>query len=194
MDLYGQVKKNGAWVWAGNAAGSGSESTVCSSLSRRTPPLNTDVASRFMLYLPLWRACDNLTIGIPQADYDKGVRLVKEKRGIDRSKKPVVWYGTSILHGAASTRSGQAFSNRVQRGLNRTVLNFGFSGSGHMDIGIAKVSEPPVCCAPHELQQVLTISVSMQWLAKIDAAVYIIDCSWNMQVRGESISSMHARD
>ena len=92
MDLYGQVKKNGAWVWAGNAAGSGSESTVCSSLSRRTPPLNTDVASRFMLYLPLWRACDNLTIGIPQADYDKGVRLVKEESGIDRSKTPVVWY------------------------------------------------------------------------------------------------------
>jgi hypothetical protein len=36
------------------------------------------------------------------------------------------------------------------------VLNFGFSGSGHMDIGIAK------------------------WLAKIDAAVFIVDCSWNM--------------
>jgi hypothetical protein len=40
--------------------------------------------------------------------------------------------------------------------LNQTVLNFGFSGSGHMDIGIAK------------------------WLVQIDAAVYIIDCSWNM--------------
>jgi hypothetical protein len=65
-------------------------------------------------------------------------------------------YGTSIVHGAASTRAGASFVNRISRGINRTVYNFGFSGSGHMDTGIQK------------------------WLLKIDAAIYIIDCNWNM--------------
>ena len=41
--------------------------------------------------------------------------------------------GTSIVHGAAVTRAGEAFTNRISRAINRTVLNFGFSGSGHMD-------------------------------------------------------------
>jgi hypothetical protein len=57
-----QVKKTQAWVWAGNGctpygAGLG-VSTVCSGLSRQAA-FDTDAASRFMLYLPLWRACDS---------------------------------------------------------------------------------------------------------------------------------------
>ena len=59
VDLYAQVKETQAWVWAGNACtpfGSGDDvSTVCSGLSREGA-FDTDVASRFMLYLPLWRA------------------------------------------------------------------------------------------------------------------------------------------
>lgn len=59
------------------------------------------------------------------------------------------------MHGAASTRAGDSFTNRISRGLNRTVLNFGFSGSGHMDLGIG------------------------MWLLKIDAAAYVIDCTYS---------------
>ena len=59
VDLYAQVKETQAWVWAGNACtpfGSGDDvSTVCSGLSREGA-FDTGVASRFMLYLPLWRA------------------------------------------------------------------------------------------------------------------------------------------
>jgi hypothetical protein len=79
-----------------------------------------------MLYLPLWRACsDDLAIGMPIDDYSAGARLVPEVGGINESKKPIVWYGTSIVHGAASTRAGAGFTNRIARGINRTVLNFG---------------------------------------------------------------------
>eukprot|EP00040_Diaphanoeca_grandis_P020150 m.107095 g.107095 ORF g.107095 m.107095 type:complete len:858 (-) comp27770_c0_seq2:220-2793(-) len=156
VDLYGQAAATNQWVWAGNVAGTGDDDMVTGRLTSNT--INSAAATRFMLYLPLWRACDNLSIGIPQAEYDEGARLEPDVGAIDTTKKPIVWYGTSILHGAASTRAGASFSNRVQRTLNRTVFNFGFSGSGHMDIGIAL------------------------WLAKIDAAVYIIDCSWNMGV------------
>ena len=38
-----------------------------------------------------------------------------------------------------------------------SVQNFGFSGSGHMDLGIG------------------------MWLETIDAAVFLIDCNWNMR-------------
>ena len=60
--------------------------------------------------------------------------------------------------GHAPHRISQAgFTNRISRGINRTVLNFGFSGSGHMDLGIG------------------------MWLRTLDAAVFIVDCNWNMQ-------------
>ena len=74
-------------------------------------------------YLPLWRACsDDLAIGIPAAEAAAGARLIPESGGIDETKRPVVWYGTSIVHGAASTRAGAGFTNRISRSINRTVL------------------------------------------------------------------------
>eukprot|EP00037_Helgoeca_nana_P028974 m.344136 g.344136 ORF g.344136 m.344136 type:complete len:811 (-) comp27878_c0_seq1:173-2605(-) len=155
VDLYGQAAGTAAWVWAGNFGSSPDDTTHCGPLNEA--PLDTAAATRFMLYLPLWRACsDDLAIGISAEDHAAGARLVPSTGAIDATKPPIVWYGTSILHGAAVTRAGESFSNRVSRGLNRTVLNFGFSGSGHMDTGIGL------------------------WLTKIDAAVYIIDCLWNM--------------
>eukprot|EP00035_Acanthoeca_spectabilis_P007412 m.136418 g.136418 ORF g.136418 m.136418 type:complete len:830 (-) comp13943_c0_seq1:293-2782(-) len=157
VDLYGQSALTGEWVWAGNYASSPSDhSAYCGGLST-AGALDTAAATRFMLYLPLWRACsDDLSIGITSADYTKGGRIVPSSGAIDASKPPVVWYGTSIVHGAAVTRAGESFTNRVSRALNRTIYNFGFSGSGHMDLGIGL------------------------WLAKIPAAAYIIDCNWNM--------------
>ena len=74
-------------------------------------------------YLPLWRAVsDDLAIGIPAAEAASGAKLLPDTGGIDESKKPVVWYGTSIVHGAASTRAGAGFTNRISRAINRTVL------------------------------------------------------------------------
>ena len=43
--------------------------------------------------------------------------------------KPVVWYGTSITQGGVSPRPGHAYTNRIARGINREVLNFGQSKS-----------------------------------------------------------------
>ena len=75
VDLYAQTKATGAWVWAGNAAGSSDE--ICAPLTAFTTdasssgradnsPLDSSVVARFILYLPLWRACsDDLAIGIP---------------------------------------------------------------------------------------------------------------------------------
>ena len=56
------------------------------------------------------------------ADAAGGAKLVAESGGIDEAKPPVVWYGTSIVHGAASTRAGSSFTNRISRSITRTVL------------------------------------------------------------------------
>ena len=50
--------------------------------------------------------------------------------------KPIVWYGTSIAQGGVASRPGMAFTNILSRRLGRPVLNFGFSGNGHMDVGV----------------------------------------------------------
>ena len=78
-------------------------------------------------YLPLWRAVsDDLAIGIPAAEAASGAKLLPDTGGIDESKKPVVWYGTSIVHGAASTHAGMQWTNQANRILNREGLNLGF--------------------------------------------------------------------
>ena len=113
VDLYGQSADSGGWVWAGNYAGTDPENdAICGPVVGTPQPwwsgappstgVNTSAVTRFILYLPLWRSCSNLSIGIPAADAAAGARLVPESGGIDRSKKPVVWYGTSHTYPAAT--------------------------------------------------------------------------------------------
>lgn len=64
---------------------------------------------------------------------------------------PIVAYGTSICQGACASRPGMAWTNILQRRLGRTVVNLGFSGN-----------------AMHE-------SSILEFIAEIDAAVYILD-------------------
>lgn len=71
-------------------------------------------------------------------------------------EKPVVHYGTSIVHGGCASRPGLVYSSLAQRELDRDYINLGFSGNGKMEIELAP------------------------FLAEIDAAVYVVDCSWNM--------------
>ncbi len=45
-----------------------------------------------------------------------------------RSKKPIIIYGSSIVHGTAATRPGLVYTNILSRYLNMNVINLGFSG------------------------------------------------------------------
>ena len=73
-------------------------------------------------------------------------------------------YGTSILQGGVSFKSGEIETWRVARALNRQVFNFGFSGNGKMETAVG------------------------QFLAAIPSpAAVIVDCSWNMD--GDSIAA-----
>lgn len=70
--------------------------------------------------------------------------------------KPIVYYGTSIAHGCSASRPGMVYTAILGRRLDRTFINLGFSGNGRMEETLA------------------------DYLAEIDAAIYVLDCVPNM--------------
>ncbi|MEM7601283.1 MAG: SGNH/GDSL hydrolase family protein, partial [Verrucomicrobiota bacterium] len=73
-----------------------------------------------------------------------------------RKESPIVFYGTSITHGASASRPGMTHPAILGRRLNCPIINLGFSGNGRLEIEIAAM------------------------LAELDAAVYVIDCLPNL--------------
>ncbi len=101
----------------------------------------------YAAYLPLYNGVDLLEIGVPKdAKFE----------GLPPRAKPVVFYGTSITHGACASRPGMVHTAILGRRLDRPVLNLGFSGNGRMDAAVG------------------------EFLVKLDPAVYVIDCLPNM--------------
>jgi len=104
-----------------------------------------------LVYLPLYNGTDLIEVGIPT-----GHSLSTPPPRANGQTRPIVFYGTSITHGACASRPGMAFTAIAGRLADAPVVNLGFSGSGKM--------EPALC----------------DLVAEIDAAVYVLDCLWNM--------------
>ena len=104
----------------------------------------------YLAYLPLYNGVESLAIGVPEGAAFQ--RLAP--RG-----KPIVFYGTSITHGACASRPGMAHVAILGRRLERPVANVGFSGNGRMDAAVGDL------------------------LARVDAACYVIDCLPNMDAK-----------
>lgn len=102
----------------------------------------------YMAYLPLYNSTTKISIGVP--------RGTKFEPIAPRKEKPIVFYGTSITHGASASRPGMCHPAILGRRLDRPVVNLGFSGNGKMEPEMAAL------------------------LSEIDAAVYVIDCLPNM--------------
>ena len=108
-----------------------------------------------LVNLPLYNGIRSFSLGVePNASV---AALGPRKSGVD---KPVVFYGTSIIHGGCCSRPGLSFVNVVGRDLDVPVVNLGFSGSGVMEFEMS------------------------EHLARIDASCYVLDCLWNMDIRG----------
>ncbi len=103
---------------------------------------------RWRMYLPLHNAVESLEIGVPEGSEFTPMA--------PRASKPVVFYGTSILHGSSASRPGMAWPSIVGRRLGVPTVNLGFSGNGKMELALATL------------------------LAEIDARAYVIDCAPNM--------------
>lgn len=86
-----------------------------------------------------------------------GVPVGSKFEGLAPRAKPIVFYGTSITQGGVASRPGICHTAILGRHLDRPVVNLGFSGCGRMDPAVGR------------------------FLVQIDAAVFVIECTGNMQ-------------
>jgi len=101
----------------------------------------------YAAFLPLYNGVEFVSIGVP-----KGSKF----EGLAPREKPIVFYGTSITHGASASRPGMVHTAILGRRLDMPVINLGFSGNGRMDKEVG------------------------EYLVQIDAAAFVIDCLPNM--------------
>ena len=106
---------------------------------------------QFLMYLPDYETTDSLLLGI-----DSAAMIQNVTSSVFANKKPIVFYGTSIVQGASAMRSGMAYPAIIERGLQRETINLGFSGNGLLDSMLAVI------------------------MSHIDAACYVIDCGPNL--------------
>jgi lysophospholipase L1-like esterase len=105
-------------------------------------------ARRYTLYLPLRNGVKSLEIGVIKGKPFQALS--------PRTERPIVFYGTSIMHGACASRPGMAFPSILGRRLKKPTINLGFAGNGRMEIEVGSL------------------------LAELDPCVYVIDCLPNM--------------
>lgn len=141
VDLYAR-DDNGKWKWVQVARPATQE--VKAELIKGLAPGYREYA----LFLPLYNGVESLEIGV-----EKDAKF----EGCAPRDKPIVFYGTSITHGACASRPGMVHTAILGRRLDMPVVNLGFSGNGRMDKAVG------------------------DYLAQVDAAAYVIDCLPNMQ-------------
>jgi hypothetical protein len=151
LDLYGELADGQSrWVQVLKPTSQQIRTAIASEL---------DPGSRvYTVYLPLYNGVESLRIGVA-----KSSALTPLK---PRAAKPIVFYGTSIMHGACASRPGMAIPAILGRRFDCPTINLGFSGNGRMDPEVAEL------------------------LAELDAAAFCIDCLPNM--RAEMVAARTA--
>ena len=143
LDLY--VKTATGWRWL--AVGVPAAQTNEVKLANNLLPGKRE----YLLYLPLYNGVKSVELGIAETNV-----IEKAPAWGAGERKPIVFYGTSILQGASASRPGMVHSAILQRRFNWPVINLGFSGNGKMEPEMADL------------------------LAELDPSVYVIDCLPNM--------------
>lgn len=140
VDLYGLDGDRWRWAAVFKPTGKANEGMLIRNLDGG--------ARAWRTYLPLYNGVESFEIGVSEGAAFTPIA--------PRPAKPVVFYGTSILHGACASRPGMAWPSIVGRRLAAPTINLGFSGNGRMEPEVASL------------------------LAELDAAAYVIDCAPNM--------------
>ena len=83
----------------------------------------------FTLNFPLHSVVKNLYIGLAEDAFVAGGAKY-------RNRRPVVVYGSSIVHGTGPTRPGLTYTNELARRLNLDITNLGFSGNAKAEQAI----------------------------------------------------------
>lgn len=144
LDLYAR-DDHGRWRWV--AVGQPKETTNQIILVRGMRPGQRE----YLLYLPLYNGVTSVEVGVPAPATIEDAPDYPAERA-----RPLVFYGTSITHGACASRPGMVHTAILGRRYQRPVINLGFSGNGRMEPEVGEL------------------------LTELDAAVYIIDCCPNL--------------
>lgn len=144
VDLYARAD-DGKWRWV--ACGRPAAQTTTTTLGTGMKPGERE----YMLYLPLYNGVSSVEIGIP-----KSATLKKADPRPEAKRKPVVFYGTSITHGACASRPGMVHTAILGRKLDVPVINLGFSGNGKLEQNVGDL------------------------LAELDPSVFVLDCLPNL--------------
>ena len=147
VDLYG-VDAHGTWRWCCTGNRHFGQDSIVYRYDGLTYEQDNGYGYEFHLYLPTYVEVNFLEIGVKEGSRFEFHPTSKER--------PIVVYGTSIAHGACSSRPGMAWSNIIDREMEHPIVNLGFSGNGRM--------EPEV----YDL------------INEIDAKLCILDCLPNM--------------
>ncbi|WP_182865764.1 SGNH/GDSL hydrolase family protein [Stieleria mannarensis] len=141
LDLYGQDEQ-GNWKWV--AVCKPNKQHMKTTLVQGLRPGMRD----YSIYLPLYNGTESLQIGVDSTSRFEPMA--------PRTEKPIVFYGTSITHGACASRPGMPHPAILGRRLDRPVINLGFSGNGKLEKEVG------------------------QFLVELDPSVYVLDCLPNM--------------
>lgn len=146
LDVYARDTE-GNWRWLACAQPKSEGTTQAASIVRG---LRGD-SREYLVYFPLYNGVTSVEVGVPRGS------IIEDAPDYAPVKaKPIVFYGTSITHGACASRPGMVHTAILGRHFERPVINLGFSGNGKM--------EPEV----------------VQFLQEIDAACFVIDCCPNL--------------
>lgn len=93
--------------------------------------INTDGKMHdYLIHFPLYSGCRALLIGL-----DRNAHI--EAPTPYAHQKPILYYGSSITHGACASRPGMAYENIISRRLSCDHINLGFSGSAKAEDAVA---------------------------------------------------------
>lgn len=110
--------------------------------------LEGEIYRSYTMNMPVHACVESLQIGLKP-----GARLgcAREYRKIE----PLVFYGSSIVHGTAASRPGNIYPLMISRMLNADILNLGFSGQARGEKNLA------------------------EWMATLSMSVFVCDYDHN---------------
>ncbi|HXI69634.1 MAG TPA: SGNH/GDSL hydrolase family protein [Verrucomicrobiae bacterium] len=145
LDLYVKTDQGWHWLAGGQPVAQTNEVTLVKDL--------IPGKREYLLYLPLYNGTKFVELGIAATN-----TMEPAPAWGAGNRKPIVFYGTSILQGASASRPGMVHSAILGRKFNWPVINLGFSGNGRMEPEMAEL------------------------LTELDPSVYVLDCLPNLVV------------
>ncbi len=144
LDLYAR-KPDGKWYWCHPGSRTIGSQFKYSSINPDDATYASD-GYEYVLYFPTFAITSSISVTV---DSDAQFEFLT----VTNEKKPIVVYGTSIVHGAVCSRPGNTWTSIVGRNFpDYPVVNLGFSGVGRMEPEVIEV------------------------INRIDASIYILDC------------------